>query len=242
MEEFSIDGLTIKEHLLKHSYSEIVKMPYNIGPKNENRLGVSVFFINNLAARIAKDDWRRYFATIDGFYADERYLAAKVVDSIKFNNVDEYLEALALYIPLINSNSTLDVIRNCKLALRIRSKREEIWNFLIPYLYSKNAYSIRFALMYLNDKFVVFEYIDRLIKEIPNIKILNIHVSKDLGTLICTCFCMFPEETYKFMRYGDIQPDILKYAIYKCISSVNLSKDEKQVINALKDRFTRPLT
>ena len=65
MNEYCINGLTIKENLLRLAGEGNKKFTESLHPGIENVLGVRVPALRQLAAQIAKDDWQaaigRYF-------------------------------------------------------------------------------------------------------------------------------------------------------------------------------------
>lgn len=60
MNEYCINGLTIKENLLRLAGEGNKKFTESLHPGIENVLGVRVPALRQLAAQIAKDDWQAY--------------------------------------------------------------------------------------------------------------------------------------------------------------------------------------
>ena len=84
MEEFRLDGLTVKEHLLILAEEGNRKFTEGLHPGVEHVLGIRLPALRKLAARIAKADWESYLDTADGFYMEERMLQGMVpINSIK---------------------------------------------------------------------------------------------------------------------------------------------------------------
>ena len=78
MEEFRLDGLTVKEHLLILAEEGNRKFTEGLHPGVEHVLGIRLPALRKLAARIAKADWESYLDTADGFYMEERMLQGMV--------------------------------------------------------------------------------------------------------------------------------------------------------------------
>ena len=92
MEEFRLDGLTVKEHLLILAEDGNRKFTEGLHPGVEHVLGIRLPALRKLAARIAKADWERYFDTADGFYMEERMLQGMVLGCIRPDeDVEVYL-------------------------------------------------------------------------------------------------------------------------------------------------------
>ena len=65
MEEYRLEGLTIKEHLLRLAEQGNKKFTESLNPGVEHVLGIRVPHLRKLAARIAKSDWETYLDTAD---------------------------------------------------------------------------------------------------------------------------------------------------------------------------------
>lgn len=108
MNEYCINGLTIKENLLRLAGEGNKKFTESLHPGIENVLGVRVPALRQLAAQIAKDDWQAYLQSADTFYMEERMLQGMVIGCLKIKDVEEYLSLVSGFVPLINSWSVCD--------------------------------------------------------------------------------------------------------------------------------------
>ena len=111
MEEYRLDGKTVKEHLLH--LSEYGNKPFTKGlhPGVEHILGIRIPDLRKLAARIAKrEDWRDYLETAGTFYMEERMLQGMVLGYIHPDEKLEcYLDRVSRFVRLINSWSVCDL-------------------------------------------------------------------------------------------------------------------------------------
>lgn len=103
MNEYCINGLTIKENLLRLAGEGNKKFTESLHPGIENVLGVRVPALRQLAAQIAKDDWQAYLQSADTFYMEERMLQGMVIGCLKIKDVEEYLSLVSGFVPLINT-------------------------------------------------------------------------------------------------------------------------------------------
>ena len=108
MNEYCINGLTIKENLLRLAGEGNKKFTESLHPGIENVLGVRVPALRQLAAQIAKDDWQAYLQSADTFYMEERMLQGMVIGCLKIKDVEEYLSLVSGFVSLINSWSVCD--------------------------------------------------------------------------------------------------------------------------------------
>ena len=112
MEEFRLDGLTVKEHLLILAEEGNHKFTEGLHPGVEHVLGIRLPALRKLAARIAKADWERYFDTADGFYMEERMLQGMVLGCIRPDeDVEVYLHRVTRFVWIINSWSVCDTFK-----------------------------------------------------------------------------------------------------------------------------------
>lgn len=85
MNEYRINGLTIKDNLLQLAENGNKKFTESLHPGIENVLGIRIPDLRQLAARIAKFDWQNYLQTADTYYMEERMLQGMVIGSLKMN-------------------------------------------------------------------------------------------------------------------------------------------------------------
>ena len=79
MDEYHINGLTIKENLLQLAENGNKKFTESLHPGIENVLGIRIPALRRLGAQIAKDDWESYLQTADTYYMEERMLQGMVI-------------------------------------------------------------------------------------------------------------------------------------------------------------------
>lgn len=61
MDEYRINGLTIKENLLQLAENGNKKFTESLHPGIENVLGIRIPALRRLGAQIAKDDWESFY-------------------------------------------------------------------------------------------------------------------------------------------------------------------------------------
>ena len=130
MNEYCINGLTIKENLLRLAGEGNKKFTESLHPGIENVLGVRVPALRQLAAQIAKDDWQAYLQSADTFYMEERMLQGMVIGCLKIKDVEEYLSLVSGFVPLINSWSVCDTFDFAGKQRFVDRNKERVWQFL----------------------------------------------------------------------------------------------------------------
>ena len=98
MDEYRINGLTIKENLLQLAENGNKKFTESLHPGIENVLGIRIPALRRLGAQIAKDDWESYLQTADTYYMEERMLQGMVISNLKMkehrSNIFHWLPGL----------------------------------------------------------------------------------------------------------------------------------------------------
>ena len=98
MEEYKLDGLTIKEHLLHLAGQGNKSFAESLNPGVEHVLGIRVPDLRKLALRIAKDDWEVYLDSADTYYMEERMLQGMVIGCIRpDDDIEVYLKNFSVY-------------------------------------------------------------------------------------------------------------------------------------------------
>ena len=103
MDEYRINGLTIKENLLQLAENGNKKFTESLHPGIENVLGIRIPALRRLGAQIAKDDWESYLQTADTYYMEERMLQGMVISNLKMKDIEAYLSLVARFVTIINS-------------------------------------------------------------------------------------------------------------------------------------------
>ena len=117
MNEYCINGLTIKENLLRLAGEGNKKFTESLHPGIENVLGVRVPALRQLAAQIAKDDWQAYLQSADTFYMEERMLQGMVIGCLKIKDVEEYL---SLFSGVLICGIFLFLLRPVTMVVRVK--------------------------------------------------------------------------------------------------------------------------
>ena len=159
MNEYCINGLTIKENLLRLAGEGNKKFTESLHPGIENVLGVRVPALRQLAAQIAKDDWQAYLQSADTFYMEERMLQGMVIGCLKIKDVEEYLSLVSGFVPLINSWSVCDTFDFAGKQRFVDRNKERVWQFLEGWMQSDKEYEIRFGVVMAMAHYIDADYI-----------------------------------------------------------------------------------
>lgn len=147
MDEYRINGLTIKENLLQLAENGNKKFTESLHPGIENVLGIRIPALRRLGAQIAKDDWESYLQTADTYYMEERMLQGMVISNLKMKDTQAYLSLVARFIAIINSWSVCDTFDFYGKQRFVDKNKKRVWLFLEDRMKSDKEYEIRFGVV-----------------------------------------------------------------------------------------------
>lgn len=127
-------------------------------PNVNNILGVRLPALRKIAKRLAKDGCEKYLEATKLIYFEETMLQGMVIGYLDKEWKDKAVY-VADFIPKIDNWSVCDSF--CAGLKFDESKKDDVWNFLQPYLKSEAAYEIRFA--------VVMLFVILLRRSMPNV-------------------------------------------------------------------------
>ena len=128
-------------------------------PGADNILGVRIPQLRTMAKEIAKkEDWRTFVEATDTLYYEETMLQGMVIGRAKMEP-EERIKYIRLFVPRINNWAVCDIFSG-ELKTAARKGKETIWQFVQPYLESKEEYQLRFGIV------MLFHYVDEEYDEV----------------------------------------------------------------------------
>ena len=147
-------------------------------------------------------------------------------------SIEETKKYLERFIPKIDSWAVCDVV--CSSLKITKSHQKEMWNFLEQYINSKKEFEIRFSIvMYLN-YYLNDDYIDKVIKNINNIKSEKYYVQMAIAWLLSAAYVKQRTKILEYLKKNELDTFTHNKAIQKIIESYRVSKEEKDFIRTLK--------
>ena len=195
MDEYRINGLTIKENLLQLAENENKKFTESLHPGIENVLGIRIPALRRLGAQIAKDDWESYLQTADTYYMEERMLQGMVISNLKMKDTQAYLSLVARFVAIINSWSVCDTFDFYGKQRFVDKNKKRVWLFLEDRMKSDKEYEIRFGVVMAMAHYIDEEYIDNVLQWMDRISHEGYYVKMAVAWALSVCYVKFPQKT-----------------------------------------------
>ena len=235
MEEYRLEGLTIKEHLLQLAERGNKKFTESLNPGVEHVLGIRVPDLRKLAARIAKDGWEAYLDTADTYYMEERMLQGMVLGCIRPDaDIEVYLHRVTCFVWNINSWSVCDTFKFGGGKRFIEANKDRIWEYLKTWMRAEGEYEIRFGVVMAMQYFIDEEHIEELFSLYNAIRHEGYYVRMGVAWALSVCFVRFPERTLAYLKQNTLDNFTYNKALQKIIESYRVDAGTKDVIRAMK--------
>lgn len=235
MEEYRLEGLTIKEHLLQLAEQGNKKFTESLNPGVEHVLGIRVPDLRKLAARIAKDGWEAYLDTADTYYMEERMLQGMVLGCIRPDaDIEVYLHRVTCFVWNINSWSVCDTFKFGGGKKFIEANKDRLWEYLKTWMHAEGEYEIRFGVVMAMQYFIDEEHIEELFSLYNAIRHEGYYVRMGVAWALSVCFVRFPERTLAYLKQNTLDNFTYNKALQKIIESYRVDAGTKDVIRAMK--------
>lgn len=234
MNEYRIDGMTVKEHLLKLAEDGNKKFTESLNPGVEHVLGIRIPALRRLAAQIAKDDWQEYLRTADTHYMEERMLQGMVIGQLKMKDTEAYLELVAGFVRIINSWSVCDTFDFCGKQRFVDKNKERVWRFLEQWMASDKEYEIRFGVVMAMAHYVDDDYIYKVLQWMNRISHEGYYVKMAVAWALSVCYVKFPEPTMQLLKDNRLDDFTYNKTLQKITESYRVSAEQKAMIRSMK--------
>ena len=246
MEDYRIDGLTVKEHLLEMAEKGNKAFVERLNPGVEHILGVRSPDLRKLAVRIAKGDWECYLRSADTFYMEERMLQGMVLSNIKpLEDVEAYLHLVTSFVWNINSWSVCDTFQFAGGKKFFEANKERIWAYLDNWLDAKGVYERRFGIVMMMQLFIEESSIHRLLAAYERVDLgkpcttctpacETYYVKMAMAWALSECYVKFPEQTLTFLQTASLDRFTYNKTLQKIIESYRVSPEQKETVRSMR--------
>ncbi|KTD84739.1 DNA alkylation repair protein [Paenibacillus etheri] len=230
---------TIKEQLMDLADADYQKFSAALLPTIDNVIGVRLPELRKLAKTIAKGDWRAYLEHAESDYFEEVMLQGMVLGYVK-TDLEEILHYIADFIPKIDNWSVCDSFcTGLKFTLK---NKEQMWDFIVPYLLSKKEYEIRFAVVMMLNFFIEEAYINRILQLLDQVRHEGYYVKMAVSWALSMCYVKMPAATIDYLRTNTLDDFTYNKALQKITESYRVDPESKKMIRGMKrNRKNKPL-
>ena len=200
-------------------------------PNINNVLGVRLPALRKIAKRLALEDYEPYLVETDLIYFEEIMLQGMIIGYLNTSWKDK-TKYIAQFVPRIDNWSVCDSF--CT-GLKFDEKdKEDVWLFLQPYLKSKEAYEIRFAVVMLLFNFVDKQYTTKVFSAFNKIRHDNYYVKMSVAWAVSIYFRDLPEATMPYLRNNKLDNWTYNKALQKITESLAVDYKTKNTIRSMK--------
>ncbi|WP_373482468.1 DNA alkylation repair protein [Acetobacterium sp.] len=221
----------LKDELLALAEEKYRKFSSSLTPGTDTILGVRLPALRKIGKRIAKADWRSYLDTARDDSFEETLLQGMVIGYADVE-LPERLTLIKDYIPKIDNWSICDSF--CTGLKFTKQHKEEVWQFLQPYLQSKEVYEIRFGVVMFICYYLEDRYLEPMFRNFNDIDCDNYYVKMAVAWAITSSFTIFPEMTMIYLKANDLDDFTYNKALQKITESRQVNPDMKVRIRCMK--------
>ncbi len=198
---------------------------------NANMLGVRLPKLRKLAKKMVKENYRPFLELSEPLYFEEVMLQGMII-GYEQGEFHQILDDIRNFVPKIDNWSVCDSF--CSGLKITRSHPEEIWNFLQPYLHSKQEFEVRFSLVMVLLYFIQEDKLSQIFGLFDFLWLHDYYAQMAAAWLLCSVFCKFPEKTQNFLEHSSLDTIVYQLTIKKIRESNVVSEAKKAEILNLK--------
>lgn len=228
------DGMTVRERLLAMQADSNKEFTRRLHPGIDNILGLRVPALRQLAAEIARGDWRRYLEGPGSYYMEERMLHGMVLGKIHVDDTDAYLKMVGDFVKRINSWSVCDTFAFSGDRKFVEKNSDKIFEWLRTFFDSKAEYTVRFGVVMLLKYYINDRYLDSVEKTLESISHTGYYVSMAVAWTIAEILIKYPEQGTEWLLTRPVDHQTMRRAIQKAVESYRIDPKRKELLKNLK--------
>ena len=221
----------IKQQILNAAEQNYQKFSASLIPNINNVAGVRIPKLRS----IAKDFYKKYkddcLIPFDAEYMEEIMVRGIIIGLLKKTS-DEMLNIIKDFIPLIDNWAVCDIF--CGGLKFTQKNKEKVWEFICPYLNSKQEYEIRFALVMLLSYFVEEKYLTKIFAILDKFSHEGYYARMAAAWLLSICYVNYPEITEKYLLKSKLDNWTYNKSIQKICESLRVDKETKTKLKTFK--------
>ena len=220
----------IDNFLLANADKKYQKFSAALTPGAKNILGVRVPLVKQLAKKLARQNITCQDIILKDDIFEEVLLEGFLIAYAK-TPFEIFVKEIKNFVPKINNWAHCDLF--CSALKRIKKHEDFFFDFLKPYLKSKQEFKVRFALVILLGYYVQKKYLTFLFDTLDNFKHQGYYAKMAAAWLFSVCFIKFPGETFAYAKTSKLDAWTFKKGIEKTKQSFRVPLELKKDLDTL---------
>ena len=191
----------------------------------DNIIGVRVPALRKIAKQAVKEN-----AVVQSDYYEERMIKGFMIGYEKCS-LEKHLSDLKEFVPLIDNWAVCDCV--CSTLKFTEKNREQVWEFLLPYL-NGSEYEVRFAVVMMMDYYLVDEYAEQALDCLLSIKRDEYYINMAVAWALSVAFVKYEGLVMPIIENQKLAPWIHNKTIQKIRESNRVDRKTKDKLNLLK--------
>ncbi|NLZ49935.1 MAG: DNA alkylation repair protein [Clostridiales bacterium] len=191
--------------------------------------------LRKIARKVEKNkDLESFYNFVSaGSSYEEKLLQGMLMYKVNFKSFSHMMSSIDCYIKKVNNWALCDSFVS-NIRKLVEGNKEEFLSVIPKYIKSTEPWSVRFALVTLNNYYTEEVYLDFIFDSIQNIENHDYYVNMGVAWLISTCYLVNKEKTKIFIQSGQLDDWCINKAIQKIVESLRVSLEEKEEIKKLR--------
>jgi len=226
----------VRKELIKNAEEKVSEFNNKLNPNNKQEiLGIRIPILRKMAKEILKYEWKEYLKETEleeNLYMEETLLQGLIIGYAKIN-LDEKLDLIKQFVPKINNWLINDTF--CPTIKVDNEDLQKIWEFILPYIESKNEFEVRFAIIMMLDNFIIDDYVDKVISKLDEVKNDGYYAKMAVAWTISEIGIKYNEKAMTYLK-GNHNLDKFTYnkTLQKMRESYRVSKEQKEELQKMK--------
>ena len=244
MKEYSIQE-NVRQRLLAAADPDFGEFSRRLVPGIDGILGVRTPVLRSLAKELKRDGWEEYIRELsllwrekgqgrDGAAHEEMVLWGLCIGG----GCRDWEHARLLaeeFIPAINNWAVCDIF--CGSLKPSSRHKDEVWEFLRPYLASSREYELRFGAVMLLSHFADEEHAGPALAALDAIRHEGYYVKMAVAWAVSVYFIKQPRQVMPYLQENHLDAWTYNKALQKIVESLRVDQETKALIRSMK----RPL-
>lgn len=219
--------MNVRDELLKNVDEKYADFSAKLSPnlKRSDFLGVRLPILRDIAKRVAKEN-----ASFEIKYYEEKLIYGMAIGYSKLS-IDEYIERLKAFVPMIDSWGVCDSV--CSTLKFTKKYQAQMLDYIKEYL-NGTEYEVRFMLVLLMDYYLDDEYIDEVLDICQKIDREEYYIKMAQAWLIATALAKHYDKTIKLIENNCLSDWVHNKSIQKARESFRITPEQKEYLKSLK--------